>query len=125
MPSVSLMCGRTRWPTCPVGLPRPVGGSLQDLEAIARQQVRGDAGPLGVGERAHGVHEHAPRLQEADGRVHDRPLHRRQALRGGGIDPPPRVGPAPQGPEPGARCVDRGRGRTSRGAGAVERRPRR
>ncbi len=63
MPSVSLTCGRTRWPTCPVGLPWPVGGSLQDLEAIARQQVLGDAGPLGVGEGAHGVHEHAPRLQ--------------------------------------------------------------
>ena len=94
MPSVSLHVRQDAVADVSRGHPGPVGGSLQDLEAIARQQVRGDAGPFGVGERAHGVHEHAPRPQEADGRGHDRPLHRRQPLRRVGIDPPTRVGTA-------------------------------
>ena len=72
----------------------------------AAQQVLADAGSLDVGEGAHRVHERAAGLEQLDGRIDQRALHGRQALRGGRVDPPPRVRAAAQRPEAGARRVD-------------------
>ena len=126
MPSVSLTWGSRRWPMPPAGSHGASAGGSSTSKRSTGQQVLGDVGPLGVGERAHGVHERAPGPEQVDGRVDERPLHRRQALRGGGIDPPPRVGAATQRAEPGAGRVDEhaveraGPERRSRGIGGED-----
>ena len=84
MPSVSLTWGSRRWPTSPAGSHGASDGRHRAPRSGDRaSRCSATRGPLGVGEGAHGVHERAARPEQVDGRVDERPLHRRQALRGG------------------------------------------